>query len=307
MELEKNINPESIAIPDVPCVSVLMPAYNVEKYVGAAIESILNQTFSDFEFIIINDGSTDDTANIIKKYADQDKRIRFIDNHENRGFIARLNDCLDLARGKYVAKMDSDDISLPERLAKQVNFLDAHPDVGMVGCGLQKFGTSEKIDIRPAHVGVMDFMYECVTTVFMARRDIIEYHHLRFDSNYFAAEDMEFYSRFARVAKIVNLQEVLYMYRYHGNNVSVRQSGVQQQTTEHIRQDIASFLTGDEYVLDRMLNMYHWFRIFGVPIIKIKTYNLHRSKYYLFGFVPLVLIEDGAVYLFGFMKIGIIK
>ena len=129
MELEKNINPESIAISDAPCVSVLMPAYNVEKYVGAAIESILNQTFSDFEFIIINDGSTDDTANIIKKYAAQDKRIRFIDNHENRGFIARLNDCLDLARGKYVAKMDSDDISLPERFAKQVDFLNTNPDV----------------------------------------------------------------------------------------------------------------------------------------------------------------------------------
>ena len=307
MALKKNIKNESNASSNTPCVSVLMPAYNVEKYVGAAIESILNQTFSDFEFIIINDGSVDNTASVIKKYAEQDKRIRFIDNHENRGFIARLNDCLDLARGRYVAKMDSDDISLPERLAKQVNFLDAHPDVGMVGCGLQKFGTSEKIDIRPAHVGVMDFMYGCVTTVFMARRDIIEYHHLRFDSNYFAAEDMEFYSRFARIAKIVNLQEVLYMYRYHGNNVSVRQSGIQQQTTEHIRQDIAHFLTGDEYVLDRMLNMYHWFRIFGVPVIKIKAYNMHRSKYYLFGFIPLVLIEYGAVYLFGFMKIGIIK
>ena len=91
-------------------VSVLMPAYNVEKYVGEAIESILNQTFKDFEFIIINDGSTDNTPKIIKEYAKKDKRIKFIDNKKNKGFIASLNECLDNATGEYVAKMDSDDI-----------------------------------------------------------------------------------------------------------------------------------------------------------------------------------------------------
>ena len=92
-----------------PKVSVLMPAYNVEKYVGAAIESILNQTFSDFEFIIINDGSTDNTAKIIKEYAKKDKRIRFIDNKNNRGVSVSRNMGLDIAQGEYVGFIDADD------------------------------------------------------------------------------------------------------------------------------------------------------------------------------------------------------
>ena len=290
-----------------PRVSVIMPAYNVEKYVGEAIESILNQTFPDFEFIIINDGSTDNTAKIVKEYAKKDKRIKFIDNKENRGFIARLNDCLELARGEFVAKMDSDDISLPERLAKQVEYLDNNPDIGMVGVGLRKFGAINRIDIRPAHVGVADFMYTCATTVFMARREIIDKYNLRFDSNYFAAEDHEFYSRFARVSKIANLQDVLYLYRYHGDNVSVQKHHKQSESDNRIKVDIANFLTGNKSAIDKFAKMYRWVRICGLPIIKIKTYNLFRSKYYLFGFIPLIMTENGNVFLFGFIKMGVIR
>lgn len=291
----------------MPKVSVIMPAYNVEKYIGEAIESVLNQTFSDFEFIIINDGSTDDTANIIKHYAKQDKRIKFIDNKENRGFIARLNDCLDVACGEYLAKMDSDDISLPERLEKQVEFLDANPDVGMVGCGYKKFGAEDNVVLNKKYVGIIDFMYGCKTTIFMARRKIIENNNLRFDSGYFAAEDMDFYSRFARFAKIANLQSVLYLYRCHGKNVSVQKADIQHQTTERIRKNVADFLTCDEYVKDKFLKKYRWVRFFCIPVIKIKTYNLQRVKYFLFGVVPLALVENGYVYMFGFIKIGIIK
>ena len=294
-------------MPHTPRVSVIMPAYNVEKYVGEAIESILNQTFPDFEFIIINDGSTDNTAKIVKEYAKKDKRIKFIDNKENRGFIARLNDCLELARGEYVAKMDSDDISLPERLERQVEYLDNNPDIGMVGVGVRKFGTVNRIDTRPARVGIADFIYTCATTVFMARREIIEREQLRFDKNYFAAEDHEFYSRFARVSKIANLQEVLYMYRYHGENVSVQKHHKQHESDERIKCDIAGFLTGNNYVFDKLTKMYRWVRIYGLPLVKIKTYNMYRCKYYLFGFIPLIMTENGNIFLFGFIKIGEIK
>ena len=290
-----------------PRVSVIMPAYNVEKYVGEAIESILNQTFTDFEFIIINDGSTDDTAKIINKYAQKDNRIRFINRVDNRGFIASLNECLDVARGEFIAKMDSDDISLPERLKKQVDFLDRNPDVGMVGCGFKKFGSANHVCFHPERVTIIDFMYGCATTIFLARREIIEKHNLRFDSQYFAAEDMEFYSRFVRFAKIANLQEVLYLYRCHDNSVSVQKTDIQRQTTERIRWDVANFLTTDSFIADKFLKMYRWFKIANIPIIKIKTYNLYRSKYYLFGFFPLVLIVRDSFYLFGFIKIGSIK
>ena len=291
----------------MPRVSVLMPAYNVEKYVGEAIESILNQTFKDFEFIIINDGSTDNTAKIIKEYAKKDKRIKFINNKKNQGFIAALNECLDVAKCEYVAKMDSDDISLPNRLEKQIEFLDSHPDYGMVGCGLKAFQDATFVLKNPIEVRITDFLSGCKTTIFMARRSIIEQNHLRFDNNYFAAEDMEFYSRFVRYTKIHNLQEVLYLYRVHSASVSREKASIQFETAERIRRDVANFLTANDYVYDKLVKTYRHVRICGLPIIKIKTYNLCRSKYYLFGFVPLFLIENRKLYLFGGIKIGNIK
>ena len=290
-----------------PRVSVIMPAYNVEKYVGEAIESILNQTFTDFEFIIINDGSTDNTASIIAEYAKKDERIRFINRDDNRGFIATLNECLDNAVGEFIAKMDSDDISLPKRLEKQVAFLDSHADIGMVGAGLQIFGTQNKIYIRSKNVGLADFMYDCATTIIMARRNIIEKHNLRFEQEYFAAEDLGFYAKFAQISKIANLQEVLYLYRYHGGNVSLLKPQQQQQTWNRVKNEIAEFLTGNEYAFNKFTKMYRWIRICGLPIIKIKTYNLYRFKYYLLGKIPLIMTENGDIFLFGFIKIGAIR
>ena len=284
-----------------------MPAYNVEKYVAEAILSILTQTFTDFEFIIINDGSTDNTAKIIQKYAKQDKRIKFINKKQNAGFIARLNDCLDIATGEYIAKMDSDDISLPQRLEKQVNWLDSHPDYGMVGCALKAFQNASFIHTNPTEIRVSDFMYGCKTTIFMARRAIIEQNHLRFDSNYFAAEDMEFYSRFARISKIHNLQDVLYLYRVHEKSVSVEKHDTQSQTGERIKRDVAAFLFSDQQIIDKFTKMFRYVRILGIPVIKIKTYSLYRFKYYLFGFLPLMLIEHNRLFLFGFLRIGKIQ
>ena len=114
-----------------PKVTVLMPVYNGEKYLREAIESILNQTFKDFEFLIINDGSTDSSRDIVLSY--NDSRIRLIDNEKNIGLTKSLNRGLELARGEYIARMDADDVSLPERLEKQVSYLEIHPKVGVLG------------------------------------------------------------------------------------------------------------------------------------------------------------------------------
>lgn len=288
-------------------VSVIMPAYNVELYIQDAIESILNQTFKDFEFIIINDGSTDNTAKIIQKYAKKDKRIKFINHSVNKGFIARLNECLDIAKGEYIAKMDSDDISLPERLYKQVEFLDNHLDYGMVGCALRVFGDKSYVLKNPQEVRIADFMSGCKTTIFMLRADIIEKNNLRFDKNYFAVEDLEFYSRFARFSKIYNLQEVLYLYRKHSSSCSVKHRLIQDENTKRVKYDIANFLFGDKKTADNFYAIYSWVYVFFIPFIKIKKYNFKRNKYYLFGIIPLILIDDFKVYLFGAIKIGNIK
>ena len=108
-----------------------MPVYNGERYLREAIDSILNQTFKDFEFLIINDGSTDLSVEIIESYAD--KRISLAHNGQNLGLITTLNRGFDLACGEYIARMDCDDISLPDRLEKQVVFMDNHPEIGICG------------------------------------------------------------------------------------------------------------------------------------------------------------------------------
>ena len=123
---------------DKPKVSVLMPVYNTkEEYLREAIESILNQTFRDFEFLIIDDGSTNGAQAVIKSY--QDERIRFVQNETNLGIFKTRNKLCAMARGEYVATFDSDDISLPTRLEKEVAYLDEHPDVSVVGAWYERF------------------------------------------------------------------------------------------------------------------------------------------------------------------------
>ena len=119
-------------------VTVLMPVYNGEMYLREAIDSILHQTFTDFEFLIINDGSTDNSETIILSY--DDSRIRYEKNDSNLKLIATLNKGIELAKGKYIVRMDADDISIPDRIEKQVAFLEKNPDVGICGSWFTAFG-----------------------------------------------------------------------------------------------------------------------------------------------------------------------
>ena len=132
----------------MPKISVVMPAYNAEKYIGEAIESILNQTFKDFEFIIINDGSVDHTKEIIREY--NDPRIVLLENDKNRGIVLSLNKGLDAATGKYIARMDADDIATKDRLEKQLEFLQVK-SYDMVGCN------AIKIDENGKEIGYLNF------------------------------------------------------------------------------------------------------------------------------------------------------
>jgi len=116
-----------------PIITVLMSVYNGQKYLQEAIESILSQTFTDFEFLIINDGSIDSSSEILHKYAQEDNRISIVNNERNIGLTKSLNKGLRLAKGQYIARMDADDISLPKRLEKQVEFMEKNPCIGLLG------------------------------------------------------------------------------------------------------------------------------------------------------------------------------
>ena len=115
-------------------ISVILPVYNAQDYLRDAVESILAQTYRDFTFIIINDGSTDDSLEILQEYADKDKRIKLV-SRENRGLIYTLNEAISLCDSKYIARMDADDVALPKRFEKQVDYLERHPKVAVLGTG----------------------------------------------------------------------------------------------------------------------------------------------------------------------------
>ncbi len=234
----------------MPKVSVLLTVYNGEKYVADAIDSILKQTFSDFEFIIINDGSTDKTESIIKSI--KDKRIKFINNQENNGRVAVLNQGLDIAKGEYVALIDADDVALPQRFECQVKFLDENPDVGVVGTAIQMFGTRKngKKVYYKSDITALDVLFSSpvANPTVMMRRDVIETCQLRYREEYKHAEDYDFWTQAIKYTRIVNIPVVLMKYRQHDANISLVYNKAQSQTAKQIRREFLRFLSDIPYV-----------------------------------------------------------
>lgn len=201
-----------------PAVSVVMSAYNSGPYISEAIESILHQTFTDFEFIIIDDGSSDASGEIADSYARSDSRIIVI-HQENQGIAKSLNTGLRRSTGKYIARMDSDDISLPERFDHQYRHMETHPEIGICGTGCRHFGSttclawtmtdSEEIKSR------LIFWPCIVHPTVMMRRDLILKHDLYYDPDFKQAEDHELWVRFARHCEVSNVPTVLLLWRNH--------------------------------------------------------------------------------------------
>ena len=229
----------------IPKISVIMPAYNAEKYISEAIESILNQTFTDFEFIIINDGSKDDTAKIVKDYAEKDKRIKFIDNKENQGIVVVLNQGLSLACGEYIARMDSDDISHQDRFEKQVAYMDTHSECGVLSTAYHMFGSADKTVIHPEYVGLLTLAKGCYVAhpAVMVRKNILDKYELAYSQDFKFVEDYELWSRVIMFTEIHNLTEVLLEYRWHGGNISIEHSKRQSELTKRIKTNILNKIT----------------------------------------------------------------
>ena len=297
----------------LPMISVLMPIYNAELYVGEAIESILNQTYKNFEFIIIDDGSTDNSLNIIKSY--KDDRIKLFQNDENKGLIYTLNRGLDLAQGKYIARMDSDDISLPKRFEIQVNFLEQNKNIGILGTGAKGFGVKSFIHSYNGRVSGIDLMKACVIfhpTVFL-RKEFFDKFNLRYSVDYKACEDYELWTRAIRFMEIYNIPDILLNYRVHTSNISVTQSSQQNIKSEIIRKSLV-----DEFIQKiastEQREMFEYFfninkhqinttlSFCGVNFLKIKN-NSFEKKVYLFKIFKLLTIKNQKIYLFNILPI----
>jgi glycosyltransferase involved in cell wall biosynthesis len=215
-----------------------MPVYNGEKYLRAAISSVLNQSFGDFEFLIVNDGSTDKSVDIIQSYNDQ--RMRLIHNKTNVGVTRALNLGLELACGEYIARMDSDDISLVERLGKQVVFMDTHPDVGVCGTWAMTIGSSEEglVNKPPSDNEtircIMFFENTMCHSSVMIRKDLSNRLKIRYDPAFRHSQDYELWVRYSRHVRFANVAEVLIWYRRHDNSITKRAPEEQIATRKRV-------------------------------------------------------------------------
>lgn len=220
-----------------PAISVAMSVYNGERFLTLAIESVLAQDFTDFEFLIVDDGSTDSCPQIIRHYAEADSRIRPI-LRENRGLIASLNEMIDAAQAPIIARMDADDICRQDRFSKQIRFLSDHPDYGVVGSWSEDIGEDGTPLFRcemPDHPLTHEELLQVIEAggqlichpAAMYRRDIV-----RSIGGYHAAfrhcEDLDLWLRLASVTKLGNIPERLLKYRRYPAQVSARHATEQQ-------------------------------------------------------------------------------
>lgn len=226
-----------------PLISVLMPVFNAEKYISEAIDSILTQTFRDFEFIIINDGSTDGSEEIILHYADE--RIIYVRNESNIGLIRTLNYGVSQAKGKYIARMDADDISLPNRLEYQYKFMELHPDVGICGSWVKTFtekGNTSIWKYPENHEEILCrqfFNVGFAHPAVMLRNNIFE---IRYTEGFIACEDYELWYRLLKQTIGANLPTVLLNYRFSPNQVSHKDNTQQIQNANRVRKSMLNDL-----------------------------------------------------------------
>ncbi len=227
-------------------VTVLMSVHNGMPYIYEAMESILGQTFTDFEFLIIDDASTDATPQVLAEYARQDPRIRIVSNPTNIGLTRSLNKGLELAKGRLIARQDADDRSLPDRLHKQVEFLDKHPKVGLLGSSYELIDSEGRVrgnssnpltllEIRWCALFDNPFCHTSVTfRLATAKQSGLGYN---VDCRY--AQDYEYWSRMLKVTEGCNLPEVLVQYRSHDKQIAATKLQEQQEIATAIsRQNV---------------------------------------------------------------------
>ena len=239
-----------------PKVSVLVPVYNASPFLRATIRSVLNQTFTDFELILINDCSKDDSEKVISEF--KDKRIRYYKNDCNLGISPTRNKLMDLAKGEYLAVLDNDDIMKPNRLYKQVAFLDHHPDISAVGSYFELFDSIGHKFFRkfilslgivwchPKEPKPEDWLKGIALahpTAMLRRKDFVS-NNIRYNELYTPAEDYDLFKQAVfKGLKLANIPEILMLYNLHGDNCSIQQKEKIVAATKKVQKEFASFLS----------------------------------------------------------------
>jgi glycosyltransferase involved in cell wall biosynthesis len=313
-----NIFSQDLMPEKTPLVSVLLCVFNAEDYLGEAIESIIQQTFIDFEFIILNDGSKDNSLKIIEEHAAKDSRIKVI-SRENRGIVSSRNELLIASRGHYVAVMDADDIALPNRLQLQVQYLDNHPEV--LGLG----GDYHVIDSKGRHLTTFSLpesndeiqkMMLVGHTAILHPTSLFRRNAIRaigdYDPDFELVEDLDLWLRLSEKGQIANLKKVVLKYRLHGNSISEKNGLKQRENgrraceaawkrrgiSEKYKADSAWRPTSAKDSRHEFMLRYGWWAwnscqrwtafIYGLKAIRVKPFNDLSWKLFLSaGFKPL--------------------
>lgn len=207
-----------------PLVSVFIPMFNSSQYIREALDSIINQTYNNLEIIIIDDGSTDKSVEIVKSY--NDSRIRLIQNECNKGIPYTRNLGLKKAKGKYMAIMDSDDISYSTRIERQVEFMEKNNEVDVVGSFYEIFGYKKSKTVKAKYVFpdelAIFFLFSngiCNSTA-LVRLDTIRNNNITYNNNYFVAQDYDFWTQVSKIGKLQIIPEVLVKYRTGHENIT---------------------------------------------------------------------------------------
>jgi glycosyltransferase involved in cell wall biosynthesis len=227
----------------MPKISVILPVYNTEKFIGQAIDSILGQTFQDFELIIIDDCSTDNSVTIIQSYTD--KRIIFIGKSQNTGYTNSLNLGISIAKGEYIARMDADDISMSDRFALQIDILDQDRDIVVCGAWGLILGTNDVMKVPEFNAEIIPQLLvqnQMVHPVTMIRKETLVNNGVFYNEKLEPSEDYDLWSRIYEFGKLYNIQKPLLRYRRHNQQVSTIRKSKQQQSDLLIKKDLIKSL-----------------------------------------------------------------
>jgi glycosyltransferase involved in cell wall biosynthesis len=232
-----------------PSLTVLMPVHDADTFIGASLESVLTQTYADIEVVVVDDASADSTPEILAGVSDP--RLRILRLERSAGIAAALNAALDEARGRYVARMDADDVALPDRLERQVAALERDPSIGIVGGNLQPIdvnghplGPPTSVPTSPGHVRWMLHVHNSVNhpTVVARRSVLVGLGGYRSDAE--PAEDYDLWVRALEVTRIANVPEVVVRYRVHGASTSARSPGDADRAANAVAAEALTRLLG---------------------------------------------------------------
>ena len=245
-------------------VTVILPVYNGERYLREAIDSVLAQSYRDFELWVVNDGSTDGTVDIIDSY--KDSRVRRIDNPHNMGLVATLNRAFAMVESPYIARMDDDDLWHRNKLELQMALLESQPEVGVCGTSIHKFGDMDAVHIFPENsdalkVGLLFYCMMSHPSVVYRRSMLVET-GLTYQQNCFPAEDYKMWIDVLKYSKIHNLQQPLVEYRQHESQICRERKEEQVLLERRLREEQLRLIypnpTDDElsFHLDRFINLH---------------------------------------------------